>query len=77
MQRTEGYVYLNNEGDFALEDPHRTSGLYFPITNGTGLMACVTPTLGGELTTAQDTFLLEPVSIENPHTNRSGRNFWL
>ena len=33
--------------------------------------------LGGDSKTGQDTFLLEPVSSENLHNNKSSRNFWV
>ena len=33
--------------------------------------------MGGDAKLDQETFLLEPVSVENLHNNRSTRNFWL
>ena len=42
-----------------------------------GLKSAVTPNLGGDAKIDQETFLLEPVSSENLHNNRSTRNFWL
>ena len=37
---------------------------------------CRYSNLGGDSKIDQDTFLLEPVSAENLHNNRSCRNFW-
>ena len=39
-----------------------------------GLKSSITPTLGGDSKTSQNTFLLEPVSIENLHNNKGTRN---
>ena len=77
MNKPSGCTWLNNQGDFALENPQQTSYLYFPIANGAGLMGSVTPTLNGDIKSSQNTFLMEPVSAENLHNNRSSRNFWL
>lgn len=70
------YEYLDEKGTFRLEDPEMTNYLYFPLANEAGTMSCVTPTFGGDLKTGQNTFLLEPVSNENLHNNKSSRNFW-
>lgn len=40
---------------------------------GKGLKSSITPTLGGDSKTSQNTFLLEPVSIENLHNNKGTR----
>src|SRR5699024_5738142 len=53
------------------------SQLYFPLASETGLKSCVSPNRGGDSKLDQETILLEPVSIENLHNNRSTRNFWL
>ncbi len=73
----EQYHFLNDQGTFVLENPELTSYLYFPIANEAGMMSSVTPELGGDAKTGQNTFLLEPVSSENLHNNKSTRNFWL
>lgn len=73
----EQYNFINNKGTFTLENPELTSYLYFPIANEAGMMSCVTPEFGGDAKTGQNTFLLEPVSSENLHNNKSTRNFWL
>lgn len=70
------YEYLDNHGTFRLEHPEHTSYLYFPIANESGLKSSVTPLLGGDAKEGQNTFLLQPVSSEESHNNRSTRNFW-
>lgn len=62
---------------FRLDNPHRTSYLYFPLVNEAGLMSAITPTLHGDVKTGQNTFLLPPVSVEDLHTSRAARNFWV
>lgn len=70
------YEYLDNHGTFRLDNPEHTSYLYFPIANEAGLKSSVTPLLGGDAKEGQNTFLLQPVSSEELHNNRSTRNFW-
>ena len=77
MNKAIGYSWLNSQGNFALENPQKTSYPYFPIANEAGLMGAVTPTLNGDIKSSQNTFLMEPVSSENLHNNRSSRNFRL
>lgn len=72
----EQYQFIDTEGTFTLESPELTSYLYFPIANEAGMMSSVTPSFGGDAKTSQNTFLLEPVSSENLHNNKSTRNFW-
>ena len=69
--------YLDTKGTFELDNPDLTSYLYFPLANEAGMMSCITPDLGGDIKLDQNTFLLEPVSVENLHNNKSTRNFWV
>lgn len=69
--------FIDEHGSFQMKQPENTSYLYFPLASETGLRSSVTPKLGGDAKTGQETFLLEPVSSENLHNNRSTRNFWL
>ena len=71
------YEYIDRDGTFRLEHPERTSGLYFPLAGEAGLKSCVTPNLGGDSKLDQNAFLLQPVSVEDLHNNRSTRSFWL
>lgn len=68
--------FIDRDGSFTMKAPENVSGLYFPLASETGLKSAVTPNLGGDAKLDQDSFLLEPVSVENLHNNRSGRNFW-
>lgn len=69
--------FIDEYGSFYLEHPENISYLYYPLASETGLKSCVSPELGGDSKLDQETFLLEPVSSENLHNNRSVRNFWL
>ncbi|SCW66870.1 Glycosyltransferase family 36 [Ruminococcaceae bacterium YRB3002] len=72
-----GYEFIDNNGTFRLNDPDLHSYLYFPVCGPSGMMGSVTPDLGGDLKSGQNTFALEPVSSENLHNNRSTRNLWI
>ncbi len=69
--------FTDEHGGFLLKNPENISYLYFPLASETGLKSAVTPNLGGDAKIDQETFLLEPVSAESLHNNRSTRNFWL
>lgn len=73
----KGYQYLDENGTFSLKDPELTGYLYFPIANERGVMASITPTLGGDNKMGQNTFLLAPVSSEDLHDKKGTRNFWV
>ena len=68
--------FLDDDGTFTLSNPEDVSGLYFPLAGEAGLKSAVTPGLGGDCKLDQESFLLEPVSIEDLHNRRSTRNFW-
>lgn len=72
----EAIRFLDDDGTFQIERPENYSYLYFPIAGEKGLKSCVTPNFGGDSKLNQEAFLLEPVSAENLHNNRSTRNFW-
>ena len=69
-------TFIDEHGSFTMEQPENTNYLYFPLASEAGLKSCVTPNLCGDAKTDQETFLLEPVSSENLHNNRSTRNFF-
>ncbi|HVN52991.1 MAG TPA: cellobiose phosphorylase [Anaerolineaceae bacterium] len=73
----DGWRFIDDSGDFHLESPQATSGLYFPLVNEAGMISVVTPLLHGDVKTGQHTFLTLPVSVEDLHNTRSGRNFWV
>lgn len=68
--------FIDEYGSFVLKQPENISYLYFPLASISGLKSAVAPNLGGDAKLDQETFLLEPVSAENLHNNRSVRNFW-
>ena len=78
MHDTEvkSYEFLDNKGTFRLEQPENVSYLYFPIAGEQGLKGAVTPRLAGDLKINQNEFVIQPVSAEELHNNKSTRNFW-
>ena len=70
-------TFLDDQGGFRLEGAENTSYLYYPLASRRGLRSAVTPNLGGDAKLSQESFLLEPVSAENLHNNRSVRNVWV
>ena len=69
--------YLDNNGTFRLENAQNYSYLYFPLSGGKGLKSAITPELSGDSKIDQNHFLLQPVSAEELHNNKSSRNFWI
>lgn len=70
------WEFIGKDGQFRLEGADKYNRLYFPLTNEAGMMSAITPLLNGDIKTGQNTFAMEPVSVENLHNNRSSRNFW-
>lgn len=68
--------FLDDKGTFSIARPENYSYLYFPIAGEGGIKSSLSPNLGGDIKNNQNAFLMEPVSAENLHNNRSGRNFW-
>jgi cellobiose phosphorylase len=73
----QAWTFIDERGSFRLEEPQRTSYLYFPLANEAGMMSAITPQLHGDIKTGQNSFLMTPVSAEDLHNTRSARNFWL
>lgn len=71
-----GYHFLDEQGTFELDMPENYSYQYFPVAGEKGIKSALTPNFGGDSKRNQNEFLLEPVSVENLHNNRSTRNFW-
>lgn len=70
-------IFNGNNGDFSLENPECYNSLYFPIAGEKGIKSALSTTFGGDSKIDQNSFILEPTSIENLNNNRSSRNFWL
>ncbi|MFA9381355.1 MAG: GH36-type glycosyl hydrolase domain-containing protein, partial [Acetanaerobacterium sp.] len=71
------WEFIDNEGTFRLTNAHKSSGLYFPLANEDGMMSSITPTLHGDMKSGQNCFFTPPVTSEDLHNTKSGRNFWL
>lgn len=69
--------FIDETGTFQVNNPENWNYLYFPVAGLNGLKSAITPNLGGDAKLDQESFLLEPVSSENLHNNRSTRNFWV
>ena len=76
-QENPNWQFIDSEGSFQLDSPHRHSYLYFPLVNEAGMMSAITPTLNGDIKGDQNTFLTPPVSVEDLHNSRAARNFWV
>lgn len=71
-----GYRFLDEKGTFELEQAENTGYLYFPVAGENGMKSALTPNLGGDSKLGQNQFLMQPVSAEELHNNKSTRNFW-
>ena len=76
-KKLQGWNFTSENGEFMMQDPDKTSYLYFPLANEAGMLSAITPSGNGDIKTDQNTFLITPVSVEDLHNNRSGRNFWV
>src|SRR5512147_1470109 len=74
---TVDWRFCDERGTFELIDPQASNYLYFPLLNERGLVSVITPMLHGDLKLDQNTFLTQPVSVEDLHTSRAARNFWV
>ncbi|MEF2966882.1 cellobiose phosphorylase [Paenibacillus sp. M1] len=74
---TKSWMFYGENGEFKLDQPERSSSLYFPLVNEAGMMSSVTPNLHGEITSGHNTFLMEPVSVMDLHNSKASRNFWV
>lgn len=68
--------FTGKNGEFQIRHMVEKTQLNFPVANEEGIKSSVTQTFGGDCKLDQNHFLLEPVSIENLHNNRSTRNVW-
>jgi cellobiose phosphorylase len=71
-----GWQFIDENGAFQLPDPDHTNYLYFPLLNEAGMMSAITPAAHGDAKTGQNSYLLQPVSVDDLHNTRSARNFW-
>lgn len=77
MQSENNHITFEQENEiFKLDHPDNYTYLYFPTAGEQGIKSSVTPVFAGDSKLDQNTFILEPVSSENLHNNKSSRNFW-
>lgn len=76
-REVSSWEFIDPDGSFRLKDPHKSNYLYFPLVNEAGMMSAITPILNGDIKFGQNEFLTLPVSVEDLHNVRSGRNFWV
>ncbi|WP_160680170.1 cellobiose phosphorylase [Clostridium sp. C8-1-8] len=75
--KSSAWNFIGENGEFVLDNPHKTNGLYFPLANENGMMSSITPLLAGDIKVNQNAFLMEPTSIRNLNFSSTSRNFWL
>jgi hypothetical protein len=46
------WFFENEKGDFELVNPHKNSGIYFPLANEEGIMGAINPLLAGDIKTS-------------------------
>src|SRR5258708_4032742 len=76
-QRPSWWRFTGKDEVFRAQNPDRISRLYFPLCNDAGLLSSITPRLHGDIKTGQNSFLTLPLTTEDLHNMRSGRNFWV
>lgn len=73
----EQLQFLNEWGDFVLEEAQRAPDVYFPLVNEAHMISSVTPYLAGDCKVDQNTFLLAPASERTLVERTGARNFWV
>lgn len=73
---TNTIQFTGKNGEFRIAHLKPQNEWNFPVANEEGIKSSVTQNFGGDCKLDQNHFLLEPVSIENLHNNRSTRNIW-
>jgi len=71
------WQFLDDDATFRFASPDYVSRLYFPLANEAGILSSITPSLHGDVKTGHNSFLLPPVTVDDLHNTRSGRNFWV
>ena len=71
------WKFIDDKATFILEQPEKTSHLYFPLVNEKLMMSSITPDLHGDIKIDHNHFLSPPVSIFDLHNSRASRNFFI
>ncbi len=69
--------FVNEQGDFLLENGSIYPEIYFPLVNEGHMLSSVTPLLAGDCKMDQNSFLLAPASAETLQESLATRNFWV
>ncbi len=77
MKNEKLWKFLEDSGTFVAKNPHRIRRLYFPLGSEMGVLSSITPSLRGDIKKSQESFLTPPVTTEDLHDSRYGRNFWV
>ncbi len=72
-----GWKFIDTDGTFELDDPDKTSHLYFPLVNDALMMSAISPRLHGDIKIDHHHYLTPPVSIFDLHNSRASRNFFI
>ncbi len=75
--KSQLWEFTDSLGSFRVEAPTDISRLYFPLANDGGLLSSITPDLHGDIKSSHNSFLTQPVTIEDLHNTKSNRNFWV
>ena len=75
--KTAWWNFTGQDETFEARQPDQLSRLYFPLCNEAGILSAITPTLHGDIKTGQNAFVTTPLSEQDLHNTRSGRNFWV
>lgn len=58
-------LHINKDGTFHIKNVTNLSYTYFPLCNNKALKSSITPTLSGDTTIDQNSFLLPPTTVED------------
>jgi len=70
------YNFTDDAGSFKSANADKIKSLYLPLCNQT-LMSSISPDLGGDIKSSQNSFLLEPASRASLALSKASRNFWI
>ncbi len=71
------WQFMDEQANFRVVSPESTSRLYFPLANEGGILSSITPGLNGDIKTNHNSFLTQPITIDDLHNSKSNRNFWV
>jgi len=70
------YNFIDDAGSFESANADKIKALHLPLCNQT-LMSSISPDLGGDIKSSQNSFLLEPASRASLTLSKASRNFWV